>query len=166
MAVGAAVAVALLWGSIPSASSPNCGSPAEPTPFGSAFAFGPPAEQYRGDDHWYNFSDQSASGIADWAELAFEVQTGLGANITPGPEWTAHATNATGAWIGVYSLTGPTAGTWTMGGGQPVTNQERFDVMTTPENLSAQGNLLVVRAAGGMIDGCPAIGWTITVSIP
>jgi hypothetical protein len=133
------------------------------TPLGSAMAIGTPTEETHGLDHWYNFSVASGGGGRELDTLTFQVLTATGMNVTPGPGWMMSVLNYRGESIGSYVLTGPTAGTWSAGGTQPLLSQEVISLLTQPEKVS--GDLMVVSVAPPW-GACPNPAGSIIVNIP
>lgn len=163
---GAATGGAIVWATLPSPASINCGyTSSGNTPFGSALAFSPPKEDAKGTAHWYNSTIVSASGGLSLRNLVLEIQTQAGVIIVPGPQWTLNAFSVSLSHIGTFSLSGATAGNWTSGGSQPLENGQVFSLFTTPQNLSGSGYIWYVLLTGNYSDGCPASG-SVSASIP
>ena len=164
--VGIAGAGALVWGTLPRPSPSSCGdSGVGTTPLGGFWALGPPDEQFAGSGHWYNFSVRSVGGGLELRNIGeFQIQTGSGSVVSPGPSWTLTVLGLGGAPVGAYALTGPTAGNWTAGGDRAFTSGQTIVLFAGPQNLS--GDSLTVYGTG-LLDsaGCPFYG-SVSVAIP
>ena len=164
--IGLVAAAAVLWVNLNAPGQTACGTaPSGPTPLGGAgwVAFGSPSEQTVGAYHWYNFTSESAGGGLSLDNLNFQVQTPNGSIVTPEVAWNLTVYDMYGSRIGTYSMTGPTAGTWTSGGASRFTSQQSFSLLATPNQLS--GDKLAVIGTGTVSCGSPISG-TTTAEIP
>jgi hypothetical protein len=118
-------------------------------------------ENSAGANYWYNFTAESAGGSLRLASLTFLVQTPNGSNVTPGSGWSFEVFNLSGSRIGSYAISGQSAGTWTVGGSQPMLSGQHFSLLATPDRLS--GDSLLVRVAG--TGQCPTSG-SVSIAIP
>jgi hypothetical protein len=163
LVAGIAAGATLCWFSFGMNPPVGCGSSSQGnTPLGGPpLALGTPRETTRGSDHWYNFTVQAAGGGLRLEDLKFEVQTAGGLNATPGADWRLNELAPNGSWLGTYSLTGTTAGTWTSGGTNALAVSQVLSLLAAPEDLS--GDTFVVSFVGS--GPCPA-GGSATTAIP
>jgi hypothetical protein len=147
-AIGVAAATGLVWLNQPAGQWNSCGPAANGgTPLGTPpIVFSAPKENSAGVNHWYNFSYAGTGGAYRLGGLHFQVETASGANVTAGAGWYLRAMNATGGWVGTYSLFGAASGTWTSGATQTLQPGFVITLLATPELLA--GDNLVVRYAG------------------
>jgi hypothetical protein len=162
--VGVAAAGALVWAATRGSSTVDCNPHGSGnTPLGAFFALSSPSEESVGLDHWYNFTVQTGLPSLHLGNLDFEIQNAGGETVVPGANWTLEVWNVTGAWVGTYSLTGSTAGTWASGATFPIYSQEIISLLVAPGNIA--GDVFVVVLSGNYSNGCPVLG-SVSVAIP
>jgi hypothetical protein len=162
--IGVAVAGALVWAVVPRTSTVNCVAYSNgQTPLQTFLAFGSPLEQTVGQGHWYNFTLEDAGAGLHFNNLKFQTQSPAGSVVVPGAGWNFTVLSPMTAWLGTYSLTGPTAENWSMGGPTALFSGQTFDLLVTPGNIS--GDNFVVMLTGAHTNGCPATG-SVRMGIP
>lgn len=165
VAIGFVASGSLVWIITSQATRINCNPGGwEQTPLGgAALAIGRPTEQTIGPAHWYNATVESAGGGLRVYNVGFQFQSAGTLAVSPGAKWNLTALDLGGAVIGAYALTGPAAGSWTVGGSSALVSQDAFSLLTNPENLS--GGMWTFDGVGSYPDGCP-VQWSITVGVP
>jgi hypothetical protein len=147
----------LFWLSAPPANACLTMSyPPGQTPLGSSLAFGAPFEQVRGPNHWYNFSVQSAGGGITWGELALQVVTATGANVTPAASWSGGAWGYPDVWVATYDFAGQD---WSVGGSAVINSTQTLVLDSGSTDLSAMGYALNVLGRG-------CFQGSVSISIP
>jgi hypothetical protein len=164
IAIGVAAGTGVVWLAQSGPETVDCfpGSSSN-TPLVTSMALGPPLEQTVGSDHWYNFSIQAAATGWELHNLDVEVQSSGGGIVAPGSAWSLTVSNAAGAPLTIYALSGTPAGTWATGSSLPITSDQSIDLLTAPNGVS--GDTFVVIEVGATANGCPAQG-SISEAIP
>jgi hypothetical protein len=139
----------------PSVPPAQCG--ANGCPRGGVFALSPPSEESEGANQWYNFSVESADSGLTWGNLAFQVQTSSGTNVTPTGIWTVEVEGYRSSLVASYDWANHS---WSSGQTEAISNMQLIVLAVVGgPTLFHQDNAFIVLGQG-------AYSGSFSVSIP
>jgi hypothetical protein len=122
-----------------------CPAPAVQVFQSGPFTLGQPLETAKGPNHWYNFSVIGGESCLLWGNLALQVVTATGANITPLGNWSAGVLSESEIPLAEYDFL---TGTWTGGADTLLASPQTLVVDSAGSSLSAKGDGMDVLGVG------------------